>query len=135
MAKPEEDDDPEDPDDGEGEEFVELVGDAKREASQLDGLTDHHDDDEDDSKVDTKEVEARLNELRKKKEEGDRVKAELEKQLAAVRISKEDLDLMCDQLPLCEREAVERVLRENDGDVAKALRACVKKFPYSPTYA
>mmetsp|Transcript_29874 Transcript_29874/g.79194 ORF Transcript_29874/g.79194 Transcript_29874/m.79194 type:complete len:136 (-) Transcript_29874:125-532(-) len=131
ARKPDEDEDPEDPDDEAGEEFIELAGEAGREAKQLDGLTDHHGDDEDDSKVDTKEVEARLNDLRKKKEKSDLENAEREKQLAAVRINKEDLDLMCDQLPLCEREAVERVLRENGGDLAKAIRAAVKTFPRS----
>ena len=103
------------------------------------------------SKVDTKEagvsislddfwhkVEAKLNELKKKKdrpkagvlcgrqEEADRERAEHETRLKQVRtswaqvmksfmsgrvlgrIKKEDLDLMCSELPLCDRDVLER---------------------------
>ena len=41
--------------------------------------------------VDTKEVEQRLQELRSKSEESTRAKLEREKQLAAVKIKKEDI--------------------------------------------
>merc|ERR1712217_437927 len=101
-----------------------------KEAAQLDSLTDHVGDDEKGAKnIDSKEVEARLNDLRKKKEESDKQRLEREKQLAQVKIKQEDLDLMCTELPLCERAAVERVLREHDGDIVAALKAAVQKFP------
>merc|ERR1712087_453735 len=103
---------------------------AKKQAKQLDSLTDNRqDDDEGGKNIDSKEVEARLNDLRKKKEESDKQRSEREKQLAQVRIKPEDLDLMCTELPLCERAAVERVLREHGGDLIAALKAAVHKFP------
>merc|ERR1719437_310305 len=117
---------PEDDDDVDEEDIeVELTGQAAKEAKQLDSITDYVEEKET-SKVDAKEVEARLNDLRRKKEESDRQRAEREKQLAAVRIKKEDLDLMCTELPLCEREALERVLREHDGDLVGALKSAVR---------
>merc|ERR1712014_358832 len=102
-------------------------GEAKAQSKQLDSLTDHVEDAE--AKVDTKEVEEKLNELRKKKEESDRQLAERAKKLAQVSIKKEDLDLMCSELPLCERDALERVLREADGNLVEALRSAVRNFP------
>merc|ERR1712159_585032 len=98
-----------DKDDEEEDESGDEVpsGQAAKEAKQLDSITDYVEEKET-SKVDTKEVEARLNDLRRKKEESDRQHAEREKQLAQVRIKKEDLELMCTELPLCEREALER---------------------------
>merc|ERR1711920_684097 len=109
---------------------IDKSAEAKKQAKQLDSLTDNRqDDDEGGKNIDSKEVEARLNELRKKKEESDRQRVEREKQLAQVKIKQEDLDLMCTELPLCERAAVERVLREHDGDLVAALKAAVQKFP------
>mmetsp|Transcript_43842 Transcript_43842/g.99060 ORF Transcript_43842/g.99060 Transcript_43842/m.99060 type:complete len:126 (+) Transcript_43842:121-498(+) len=112
-------------------EFDEAKPEQSKEAKQLDSITDFVEDREDggDSKVDTKEVEARLNDLRRKKEETDRQRQEREKQLALVKIKKEDLDLMCSELPLCDREALERLLREHDGDLVTALKAAVRKLP------
>mmetsp|Transcript_22605 Transcript_22605/g.71094 ORF Transcript_22605/g.71094 Transcript_22605/m.71094 type:complete len:126 (+) Transcript_22605:86-463(+) len=101
---------------------------ARQEAKQLDSLTDYVEESET-SKVDAKEVEAKLNDLRRKKEESDRARAEREKQLASVKIKVEDLDLMCTELPLCESSALERLLREQEGDLMKALTAAVRKFP------
>mmetsp|Transcript_48849 Transcript_48849/g.98532 ORF Transcript_48849/g.98532 Transcript_48849/m.98532 type:complete len:128 (-) Transcript_48849:114-497(-) len=120
--------DEDDKDSEDEDEKQKLTGDAAQEAKQLDSLTDFVEDKET-SKVDTKEVEARLKDLRVKKEESDRQRAEREKQLASVKIKQEDLDLMCDELPLCERAALERLLREQAGDLVKALGAAVRKFP------
>mmetsp|Transcript_26297 Transcript_26297/g.68539 ORF Transcript_26297/g.68539 Transcript_26297/m.68539 type:complete len:124 (+) Transcript_26297:68-439(+) len=114
----------------EEEEEVKLTGQAAAEAKQLDSLTDFVDDGEG-SKVDATEVQARLNDLRKSKEAMDRQVVEHQKQLQLVKFKKEDLDLMCSELPLCEKEALERVLRENDGDLVKALTAAVRRFPTS----
>mmetsp|Transcript_51764 Transcript_51764/g.131471 ORF Transcript_51764/g.131471 Transcript_51764/m.131471 type:complete len:124 (+) Transcript_51764:96-467(+) len=110
------------------EEEVKLTGQAAAEAKQLDSLTDFVDDGEG-SKVDATEVQARLNDLRKSKEAMDRQVAEHQKQLQLVKFKKEDLDLMCSELPLYEKEALERVLRENEGDLVKALTAAVRRFP------
>merc|ERR1719321_1073690 len=101
---------------------------AKEESKQLDSITDFHEDN-DDTKVNTKEVEERLKELRKRQEEGDKKRLEKEKALAAVKVKKEDLDLLCAELPLCERDALNRLLQENGGNVLPAMRAAVHKFP------
>merc|ERR1712216_908261 len=113
----------------EDEETVELSADAAKQAKQLDSLTDFVEDKETATKVDAKEVEERLKELRKKQDEMDKKRQEKEKQLAAVKIKKEDLELMCQELPLCEKEALERVLREHDGNLVSALSSAVKIFP------
>mmetsp|Transcript_115701 Transcript_115701/g.367919 ORF Transcript_115701/g.367919 Transcript_115701/m.367919 type:complete len:124 (-) Transcript_115701:312-683(-) len=122
MAADEENDDE--------EEEVKLTGQAAAQAKQLDSLTDFVEDGEG-SKVDATEVQARLNDLRKSKEAMDRQLVEHQKQLQLVKFQKEDLDLMCSELPLCEKEALERVLRENDGDLVKTLAAVVRRFPTS----
>lgn len=109
------------------------TGEKAKEAKQLDSLTDHVDEDKVTSKVDTKEVEKKLDELKKKKEEADRDRAERETKLKQVRIKKEDLDLMCSELPLCDRDVLERLLRTHDGDVMAALRAAVRTFPTNST--
>merc|ERR1712138_42624 len=96
---------------------------------QLDSITDFVEDKESATKVDVKEVEERLKDLRKKQDEMDKEKREKEKQLEAVKIKKEDLELMCQELPLCEKEALERVLREHNGNLVDALRAAVRTFP------
>merc|ERR1711975_65593 len=97
-------------------------------ANALDSITDFVEDKETATKVDVKEVEERLKELRKKQDEMDKKRAEKEKQLAAVKIKKEDLELMCQELPLCEKEALERVLRERGGDLVGALRSSMRTF-------
>eukprot|EP00930_Biecheleria_cincta_P099281 TRINITY_DN90916_c0_g1_i1.p2 TRINITY_DN90916_c0_g1~~TRINITY_DN90916_c0_g1_i1.p2 ORF type:complete len:131 (+),score=51.89 TRINITY_DN90916_c0_g1_i1:73-465(+) len=105
------------------------TGESAKEAKQLDSLTDFVDEDKVGAKVDAKEVEAKLNDLRHKKEESEKERAEQAKKLAAVKIKKEDLDLMCSELPLCEKDALERVLREHDGNLVAALRSAVRTFP------
>jgi len=124
---PDKDEEPEDAEEDEDEQ-EKLTGEAKNQSKQLDSITDFVEEKEG-AKIDVKEVEARLKELREKKEKADQELADREKKLAAVKIKKEDLDLMCGELPLCEREALERVLRQNDGDLVAALRAAVKEFP------
>merc|ERR1711879_72048 len=104
------------------------MGQSTAESKQLDSVTDYVEEKEA-SKIDVKEVEEKLNDLRKKKEDEDRRRAEREKQLAAVKIKKEDLDLMVAELPLCERDALERLLREKNGDLVAALRDAVRVFP------
>eukprot|EP00746_Dinoflagellata_sp_MGD_P162345 gnl/MRDRNA2_/MRDRNA2_89869_c0_seq1.p1 gnl/MRDRNA2_/MRDRNA2_89869_c0~~gnl/MRDRNA2_/MRDRNA2_89869_c0_seq1.p1 ORF type:complete len:131 (-),score=44.76 gnl/MRDRNA2_/MRDRNA2_89869_c0_seq1:44-436(-) len=101
--------------------------DSAKEAKNLDKVTDYVEDY--DAKVDTKDLENRLADLRKKKEEQDREKLEREKKLAAVKIKKEDLDLMCSELPLYDQEVLERALREKDGNVMDAMRHLVSSFP------
>merc|ERR1712014_92781 len=101
---------------------------SKQEAKQLDSVTDYVEEKEA-SKIDVKEVEEKLNDLRKTKEEEDRRRAEREKHLAAVKIKKEDLDLMVAELPLCDRDVLERLLRQHDGNLVSALRSAVKTFP------
>merc|ERR1712176_260781 len=101
---------------------------SAQEAKQLDSVTDYVEEKEA-SKIDVKEVEEKLNDLRKKKEGEDRQRAEREKQLAAVKIKKEDLELMVAELPLCERDALERLLRQHNGDLVSALRSAVRIFP------
>merc|ERR1719473_1934557 len=101
--------------------------DSAKEAKNLDKVTDYVEDY--DAKVDTKDLENRLADLQKRKEEQDREKLEHEKKLAAVKIKKEDLDLMCSELPLYDREVLERNLREKDGNVVEAMRHLVSSFP------
>merc|ERR1712176_1526884 len=101
---------------------------SAQEAKQLDSVTDYVEEKEA-SKIDVKEVEEKLNDLRRKKDEEDRQRAEHEKQLAAVKIKKEDLELMVTELPLCERDALERLLRQHNGDLVSALRSAVRIFP------
>jgi len=116
-------------DEEEDEEKPKLAATEAKEASQLDSITDYVEEREASTKIDAKEVEERLNELRKKKEEEEKRKAERQKQLKEARIKKEDLDLMCAELPLCERDALERVLREHSGDLVAALKSAVRSFP------
>eukprot|EP00405_Crypthecodinium_cohnii_P016338 CAMPEP_0206462456 /NCGR_PEP_ID=MMETSP0324_2-20121206/25992_1 /ASSEMBLY_ACC=CAM_ASM_000836 /TAXON_ID=2866 /ORGANISM="Crypthecodinium cohnii, Strain Seligo" /LENGTH=157 /DNA_ID=CAMNT_0053934621 /DNA_START=106 /DNA_END=576 /DNA_ORIENTATION=- len=116
----------------EEEEEVKATGQGAAEAKQLDSLTDFHDEDKAGANFDTKAAEARLTELRKKKEETDKLLAEKEKKLASVKVKKEDLDALCSELPLCDKDALERVLRENDGNLVEAMRAAARKFPMGP---
>ncbi|CAJ1431180.1 unnamed protein product [Effrenium voratum] len=120
------DDDVEEEDD---EDVPKKTGESAKEAKQLDSLTDFVDEDKVTSKVDTKEVEAKLNELKKKKEEAEKEAAEREKKLQQVRICPDDLELMCSELPLCDRAALERLLRMHDGDLIAALRSAVRTIP------
>mmetsp|Transcript_59471 Transcript_59471/g.141656 ORF Transcript_59471/g.141656 Transcript_59471/m.141656 type:complete len:133 (+) Transcript_59471:77-475(+) len=125
-ADPEEDD----AEDDEGiQDDAKLSADAAQAAKQLDSITDFHEDKDESAKFDIKEVEQRLQDLKSKQEEATRQRAEREAQLAAVKIKKEDVELMCAQLPLCEKDALERVLREHDGNLVEALRSAVRKFP------
>merc|ERR1712217_42495 len=121
-------DEDEDKEQGEDDDEPELAGQAKQEAKQLDSITDFVDEKET-SKVDVKEVEARLNDLRRMNEESDKKRIERERQLAAVKIKKEDLDLMCSEFPLCEGDILKRVLQEHGGDLVAAMRSVVRKFP------
>ena len=70
-----------------------------------------------------------MRDLRRKKEDENKNHAEREKVLAAVKIKKEDLDLLCAEFPLCEADALQRVLRQNEGDLVAAMRAAVRNFP------
>merc|ERR1712039_456032 len=110
------------------DEKPDLSADAAKQAKQLDSITDFVDEKET-SKIDVKEVEERLKDLRKKQEELDRHKQERDKQLAAVKVNKGDLELMCAELPLCEKEALDRVLREHNGDLVAALRSATRTYP------
>mmetsp|Transcript_29909 Transcript_29909/g.82112 ORF Transcript_29909/g.82112 Transcript_29909/m.82112 type:complete len:133 (-) Transcript_29909:106-504(-) len=118
------------------DEEVEEQADQKKsklsaqEAKQLDSVTDFVEEKEN-SKIDVKEIEAKLNDLRKKKDGVEKQRLEREKQLAAVKIEKADLDFMCTELPLCERDALERLLRVHEGNMVAALRSAVRNFPTS----
>mmetsp|Transcript_109936 Transcript_109936/g.154163 ORF Transcript_109936/g.154163 Transcript_109936/m.154163 type:complete len:134 (+) Transcript_109936:36-437(+) len=127
-AKTKEEDDEVEED--EEEDVPKKTGESAKEAKHLDSLTDAIDEDKTtSSKVDAKEVQAKLDEFNKRKEEADRKRAEREKQLAQERIKKEDLDLMCSELPLCDRDVLDRLLRVHRGDLKEALRSAVRNFP------
>lgn len=49
-------------------------------------------------------------------------KAELERKLASVKLKKEDVELVCAEFEITKARA-ERVLKENDGDLAKAVES------------
>ncbi|CAE7925935.1 unnamed protein product [Symbiodinium sp. KB8] len=124
-AKTKEEDDEVEED--EEEDVPKKTGESAKEAKHLDSLTDAIDEDKTtSSKVDAKEVQAKLDEFNKRKEEADRKRAEREKQLAQERIKKEDLDLMCSELPLCDRDVLDRLLRVHRGDLKEALRSAVR---------
>jgi NACalpha-BTF3-like transcription factor len=59
----------------------------------------------------------------KRKKEAEQ-KAELEKRLASVKLKKEDVDLVVAEFEVSKSKA-ERVLKENDGDLERALFALV----------
>jgi NACalpha-BTF3-like transcription factor len=71
-----------------------------------------------------KEVSGDLNNaitliMNKRKKEAE-AKAELEKKLATVKVSKEDVDLIATEMEIT-RARAERVLKQHDGNVEKAL--------------
>eukprot|EP00929_Paragymnodinium_shiwhaense_P009685 TRINITY_DN113946_c0_g1_i1.p1 TRINITY_DN113946_c0_g1~~TRINITY_DN113946_c0_g1_i1.p1 ORF type:complete len:128 (+),score=55.36 TRINITY_DN113946_c0_g1_i1:78-461(+) len=111
------------------EEKQQKSGAEKEEAKGLDGVTDFVEDQE--AKIDAKTVEEKLTEMRKKKEDQDKQRAERAKELAAIKIKKEDLDLMVSELPLCDKDVLEHLLRQHNGDLSAALRSAVRTFPTS----
>eukprot|EP00747_Dinoflagellata_sp_TGD_P162049 gnl/TRDRNA2_/TRDRNA2_179214_c0_seq1.p1 gnl/TRDRNA2_/TRDRNA2_179214_c0~~gnl/TRDRNA2_/TRDRNA2_179214_c0_seq1.p1 ORF type:complete len:130 (+),score=59.88 gnl/TRDRNA2_/TRDRNA2_179214_c0_seq1:100-489(+) len=117
------------PDSDDEKEDENKTKDAKEEAKNLDKITDFVEEKEGSTKVDSKEIEERFKDLRRKKDEAEKKRAERDKELAAVKIKKEDVDLMCAELPLSDRDTCERVLRENGGELVPALRALMREFP------
>mmetsp|Transcript_22035 Transcript_22035/g.41511 ORF Transcript_22035/g.41511 Transcript_22035/m.41511 type:complete len:136 (-) Transcript_22035:207-614(-) len=123
-------DEEEEVEDDDDEDVPKKTGESAKEAKHLDSLTDAIDEDKTtSSKVDEREVKAKLDEFNKKKEEADKKRAEREKQLLQERIKKEDVDLLCSELPLCDRDVLERLLRVHRGDLKEALRSAVRTFP------
>ena len=59
----------------------------------------------------------------KRKQEAD-LKAQLEKQLASVKVKKEDVELIQNELEISKVKA-ERVLKEHNGDLSAALSALI----------
>merc|ERR1712093_367956 len=108
MAPNDADNDAEEEDDVE-EEKTKLKA---KEDRQLDSITDHFDSN-DEANVDKKELEKRMADLMKHRDEKDRVSALREKELASVKVRKEDLDVMVTMFPLMEKEQLDRVLREH----------------------
>lgn len=115
----------------EDEEEEEEVDDkdktAKQEAKQLDSLTDHAEEKE--ASVDKDELQKRLAELMKVQAAKAAETSAREAELAAVKIKKEDVDVMVQEFPHIEKEQHERVLREHKGELVPALRHLVTHFP------
>ena len=59
----------------------------------------------------------------KRKQEAD-LKAQIEKQLASVKVKKEDVELIQNELEISKVKA-ERVLKEHNGDLSAALSALI----------
>ena len=88
-------------------------------AADLDKVTDY---------AEEKEISGDLNNaitaISDKRKKDAELKAELERKLASVKVKKEDLDLVCSEFEITKLRA-ERVLKENNGDLASALTALI----------
>merc|ERR1719181_168385 len=98
---------------------------AAKEAKELDFVTDHHDDSEATSKVDTTAAIKALQEQQAKEQTA---KNERAAQLAAVAVKEEDVDLIVKELEIDKAKA-KRCLQEHDGDIVRALEALTTAFP------
>eukprot|EP00939_MAST-03C_sp_MAST-3C-sp1_P002227 g2227.t1 len=95
---------------------------TKNEDAHLDSVTDYVEDKALDSSKTSKAMEA-FQKVNAKDLEKSRQR---EKELAAVKVSKEDIELVVSEFGLTGEKA-ERILRECGGDVEKALVALVRK--------
>jgi NACalpha-BTF3-like transcription factor len=93
---------------------------AAQTASQLDSVTDHvveKDGDEAKGKAALAELQAVESSQRAEKQQR-------EKELAAVKVNKDDIEVLVKELDMDKKKA-ERALRENGGDLAKTIASLV----------
>ncbi|KAE8884758.1 hypothetical protein PF005_g6655 [Phytophthora fragariae] len=90
------------------------------ESSAMDKLTDH----EEEKAMDENKMKAAFQALLKQEEADKEAERLLEKKLAAVKVSKDDVALVAAEMELSTQQA-DRKLREADGDVVKCLQTLI----------
>mmetsp|Transcript_9697 Transcript_9697/g.16835 ORF Transcript_9697/g.16835 Transcript_9697/m.16835 type:complete len:112 (-) Transcript_9697:398-733(-) len=94
--------------------------DAHRQAKDLERVTDYAEEKE----LDTAKVSKAMSELQKAHQAEQEAQAAKERELAAVVISKDDVELLERELEITKLEA-ERLLREHKGNAVSAIRAFI----------
>jgi NACalpha-BTF3-like transcription factor len=100
-----------------GEEPQEQQKKQNQQAAALEKLTDYVEEQE----IKSEDLNKAINALSTKHQLEDEKKAERERQLASVKIKKEDVDLIVSEMEVTKIRA-ERVLREQNGNPVLALR-------------
>ncbi|KAF4703919.1 hypothetical protein FOZ62_029977 [Perkinsus olseni] len=98
------------------------------EARSLEKITDYIEEIEGRKSVDTKVIEQKLKELKAKKEATNRARQERERALMKVKISKDDVEVLVKAFDCCPKltdETASMILREQDGNLEKALKYVV----------
>ncbi|KAJ0412149.1 hypothetical protein ATCC90586_005762 [Pythium insidiosum] len=108
-----------DEDDGEKKDEVTTKSKAEQ-SSALDKLTDHVEE----KQMDENKMKEAFLALRKQEEADKEAERKREKQLAAVKVKKEDVELIARELEMTTQQA-DRKLREHNGDVLGCLKALV----------
>eukprot|EP00899_Mesostigma_viride_P027349 jgi/Mesvir1/779/Mv17378-RA.1 len=103
------------------EEAEDMPVDRGEKAEQnkaLESITDHVEE----KQLDASRVQEALKRLRQAEEGNRMAQLQRERELAAVRINTEDVDVMVAELQL-DRKVAERTLREHNGDAVAAIRS------------
>ncbi|BBN12782.1 hypothetical protein MPTK1_5g22870 [Marchantia polymorpha subsp. ruderalis] len=92
--------------------------DQQQQSKALDSLTDHVEE----RQLDSTRVQQAMESINARAEADRHAQRLKEKELAAVKISQEDVDIMVEELEL-DRKVAERRLREHKGDAIAAIRS------------
>ncbi|KAF4686973.1 hypothetical protein FOZ60_004643 [Perkinsus olseni] len=106
------------------------------EARSLEKITDYIEEIEGRKSVDTKVIEQKLKELKVKKEATNRARQERERELMKVKISKDDVEVLVKAFDCCPKlteDAASMILREQDGNLEKALKYVIHQLPTTTT--
>ncbi|KAI9981690.1 hypothetical protein PInf_009447 [Phytophthora infestans] len=106
--------------DGEEETPQEQVKSKKDESNAMEKLTDLVEE----KQMDENKMKAAFQALHKQEEADKEAERLLEKKLAVVKVSKEDVALVAQEMEISTQQA-DRKLREVDGDVVKCLSALI----------
>ncbi|KAL3665813.1 hypothetical protein V7S43_009240 [Phytophthora oleae] len=106
--------------DGEEDAPQEQVKSKKDESSAMEKLTDMVEE----KQMDENKMKEAFQALRKQEEADKEAERLLEKKLAAVKVNKDDVALVAQEMELTTQQA-DRKLRESDGDVVKCLSTLV----------
>ncbi|KAG2839555.1 hypothetical protein PC118_g4051 [Phytophthora cactorum] len=106
--------------DGEEETPQEQVKSKKDESNAMEKLTDLVEE----KQMDENKMKAAFQALRKQEEADKEAERLLEKKLAAVKVNKDDVALVAQEMEISTQQA-DRKLREADGDVVKCLSTLV----------
>ncbi|KAF1777592.1 hypothetical protein GQ600_6537 [Phytophthora cactorum] len=106
--------------DGEEETLQEQVKSKKDESNAMEKLTDLVEE----KQMDENKMKAAFQALRKQEEADKEAERLLEKKLAAVKVNKDDVALVAQEMEISTQQA-DRKLREADGDVVKCLSTLV----------